>query len=326
MSADWIEASVVMPVLNGELHIGRQLAALARQDTDIRWELIVADNGSSDRTIELVRRTVAASPTLAARTLVVDASGGRGAAHARNTGVARARGGFLLFCDSDDVVGELWIDHMVRALRECPLVGGRVEHRTLNPDLADSERPQFQACALPTLQGRPWISSCNLGCDRGLFDELNGFDESLTHAFEDVDLGLRAFGRGIEPRFVPDAVIQYRHNVRRGSEAVRHAWRAGRASAEVVVAHSLTSPTVVDTARTWSRMLKATARQLVRSASPLKSLGSIVYVTSEAAQLSRTRAYWRCASTYTRLPGGWRGVQARRGRAIRAAASRRQRR
>jgi cellulose synthase/poly-beta-1,6-N-acetylglucosamine synthase-like glycosyltransferase len=58
--------SVVIPVLNGAATLGRQLEALAGQTYDQPWEIVVADNGSTDGTVELVEawtRPAAGAPT-----------------------------------------------------------------------------------------------------------------------------------------------------------------------------------------------------------------------------------------------------------------------
>ena len=47
--------SVVLAVRNEAEHIGAQLAALAGQRTDVPWELLVVDNGSTDGTTTAAR-------------------------------------------------------------------------------------------------------------------------------------------------------------------------------------------------------------------------------------------------------------------------------
>lgn len=48
------DLSVVICVLNGAHVIGEQLNALREQEADIRWEVVVADNGSTDDTLGVV--------------------------------------------------------------------------------------------------------------------------------------------------------------------------------------------------------------------------------------------------------------------------------
>ncbi|MFA7097562.1 MAG: glycosyltransferase, partial [Gammaproteobacteria bacterium] len=65
-----VKLSVIIPCLNAERTIGEQLAALAGQRWPERWEVIVADNGSTDGTLAVVRSFADRLPGLR----VVDAS------------------------------------------------------------------------------------------------------------------------------------------------------------------------------------------------------------------------------------------------------------
>src|SRR5215211_6374789 len=129
--------SVVIPVLNGEDHVGEQLAALASQIYSGPWELVVVDNGCSDRTIEIVRSSADMLPELR----IADARARRGLSHARNAGAAWARGDFLAYCDADDVVSAGWLKAMAEAAPHSDLVGGRNEWQELNDPTVIAWRP-----------------------------------------------------------------------------------------------------------------------------------------------------------------------------------------
>ena len=49
------EVSVIICTLNGADTISEALDSLAVQETDVEWELIVSDNGSTDDTRTIVR-------------------------------------------------------------------------------------------------------------------------------------------------------------------------------------------------------------------------------------------------------------------------------
>src|SRR5665213_4169463 len=97
--------SVVLPVRDGLPWLDEQLGALAAQHCDEPWEVVVADNGSSDASVALARDW--AERCAAMR--VLDASARVGPAAARNAGVMAARGELLAFCDADDVVQAGWL-------------------------------------------------------------------------------------------------------------------------------------------------------------------------------------------------------------------------
>ena len=211
---DTITVSVVMPAFNAAKTISRQLDALARQTTEVRWELIVADNGSTDTTAEVVSRWAGTVPALR----VVDASDGRGPSYARNFGARQATGELLLFCDADDVVDPGWIAAMVAAWRGgADLLGGRLDVETRNdPDVLMWRGP-IQDTGLPVAYGfMPYSISANFGCTAEAFRRFNGFDESILSASgEDVDICWRAQMQGYTLAFVPNAVVAYlfRHDL-----------------------------------------------------------------------------------------------------------------
>jgi glycosyltransferase involved in cell wall biosynthesis len=129
--------SVIVPVLNQERYLGAQLAALAGQTYRRAWELVVVDNGCTDGSIDVVERWRPSLPHL----VVVDASARRGLNRARNAGVAAAGGEFLAFCDADDVVEPGWLEALVEAARAADVVGGSLEHHSLNDALRLAWRP-----------------------------------------------------------------------------------------------------------------------------------------------------------------------------------------
>src|SRR5687767_10581339 len=112
-----------MPVLDGEAHIGDQLAALAAQTYRGDWELVVVDNGCTDRSMDIVREWEPRLPSVT----IVDATARRGLNRARNAGAAAARGDFLAFCDADDVATHGWLEAMAEGATGADMIGGRLE-------------------------------------------------------------------------------------------------------------------------------------------------------------------------------------------------------
>jgi glycosyltransferase involved in cell wall biosynthesis len=202
--------SVVIPCLNAEETIGEQLDALARQTWDQPWEVIVADNGSTDRTLAVVEEY--RDRTLDLR--VVDASRKPGAPFALNEGARVARGAALAFCDADDVVGEGWIAAMGTALAAHDLVAARQDATRLNPPWVREGRGEpAVARDLPRLPFPPYVphaASCGLGVGRDLHEAIGGFDES-TPILYDTDYCIRLQLAGAELHLASDAVVHYRY-------------------------------------------------------------------------------------------------------------------
>ncbi len=198
--------SVIIPVFNGAVLLGEQLSALAAQHFGAPWEVIVADNGSTDPGVLAVCTQFA---TLLALT-IVDASDRRGGAHARNVGAAHARGELLAFCDADDVVKPGWLQGLVDAAPGHDLVAGGLDYQVLN---AGIPMPEYWS-RVPTQLARklaylPSGSTCNLLVRREAFERLGGLCEDYAVS-EDVDFFWRAQLAGLDVGYAPDAQIGYR--------------------------------------------------------------------------------------------------------------------
>ena len=103
--------TVLIPVYNREEYIARALdSALAQDFAD--YEIVVVDDGSTDRTAEIVKRY-----EHKVRYLRADH---RGVAAARNLGFAEARGKYIAFLDSDDEVFPWWLRKTVALLARHP--------------------------------------------------------------------------------------------------------------------------------------------------------------------------------------------------------------
>lgn len=184
-----------------------QLDALAGQVAAPPFEVVLADNGSTDNT-----REIGLSYTDRLDLRVVDASQRVGVAHARNTGARAARGEFVVFCDADDMVSNRWVAEMTRSLQESDLVGGPLEFTTLSEPGAAHLRYQPPWDDLPvSMHYLPYANGGNLGIRRGVLEELGGFDTTFVRGHEEVDLAWRAQHSGFRIGFSPRAVAHIRH-------------------------------------------------------------------------------------------------------------------
>ena len=206
------EVSVVIPAHNAAATIESQLEALRGQGQGLAVEIIVIDNASKDDTAAIVRRCARDD----ARIRLVAAPAGRGAAYARNIGVAAARGELIACCDADDVVGEQWLEHLVAALGEHEYVGGPLEVDRLNEKWLADARGRWGALGPSQFGNIEFAHGCNLGIRRDTFRRAGGFDERLL-AGEEIDLALRVWKIGIRLHFVPGAVVHYRYRTTVGA-------------------------------------------------------------------------------------------------------------
>ena len=104
--------SVVMPAYNAQGWIAEAVDSVIAQSVD-DWELIVVDDGSTDRSAAIV-----ADYTDPRVRLLRQPNGGQSAA--QNRGLADARGEFVLFLDADDRLRPRALQHLVDILARRP--------------------------------------------------------------------------------------------------------------------------------------------------------------------------------------------------------------
>lgn len=243
MVGDLRAVTVIVPALNAAATIGTQLSALSAQTFEGSWEVIVADNGSTDDTREVVQGFAGQLPNLR----LIDASATRGAGAARNAAANDATGALLCFCDADDVVDEAWIESLVKASDYWDFIAGRLDVTSLN-----DSRTQLWS---PTPEGARqhesvrWAGSNNMAMTSALFAELGGFDPDYLKG-EDVDLSKRAIAAGHAIGFCPEALVSYRYrNTLRG--IAQQGYRTGRGGAQACRAGMRPNRSVQTTIKDW---------------------------------------------------------------------------
>lgn len=203
-----MKLSVIIPCFNAASTITVQLEALANQHWSEPWEVIVSDNGSTDETVATVEQYKEKLPNLR----IVDSSGRRGAAHARNVGALAAAGEALAFCDADDEVAPGWVAAMGEALSKYDFVACQREYNKLNEPWTLKYRELSQIDGLQEYTYPPYLphaSSSTLGVRRSVHEAIGGFDETLLR-LQDTDYCWRNQLAGTELHFVPEAVVHYR--------------------------------------------------------------------------------------------------------------------
>lgn len=205
--------SIVVCTSNRADSLRNTLAALDRVRIPRDWdgEIILVDNASTDNTAAVAR----------------DASHGRmnlryvyerkrGLSHARNAGVAHARGDFVLFTDDDALPAEDWIEQMVSALRQdgCDGVTGRfVPADYLSRSWATPMHRWWlgDSDVAETSSGGRELIGGNMGFRRSVFAHVRAFDPELGAGAlgfgEDTLFGWQMTHAGLGIGYAPGARV-----------------------------------------------------------------------------------------------------------------------
>ncbi len=225
--------SVVIPAHNAEATLERALAAAVAQDYPPgRYEIIVVDNGSADRTASIAARFAPRVRT------IYEAR--RGASAARNAGIRAARHPYLAFMDADCIPERSWLRELVAAATgpdAADFVGGRiVAHapRSAVETFAESIMDQERAIRF---YRPPSVVTANMIVRRDLFERIGLFDESLLRG-QDVDISFRAhFHHRATFAYAERAVVGHVHPATL-SALFRKGIQHGRAAAGVLGNHA----------------------------------------------------------------------------------------
>jgi glycosyltransferase involved in cell wall biosynthesis len=191
--------SAIIIVLNGEMYIAEAIDSVLAQDfTD--WELLVVDDGSTDRTRDIVQSYVDAQPDRV-RLLRHPDKGNHGMSATRNLSIAEARGEYIAFLDADDVWLPSKLAEQVQLLDSHPtaaLVYGRTliwngwDPSSGKQDFFYSlgveanalyEPPRLFLQLLENVHQTP--TTCNAMMRRDAILQVGGFDPSFRDMFED---------------------------------------------------------------------------------------------------------------------------------------------
>lgn len=212
--------SVVIAAYNAADTLGTQLEALVGQAPGLDWEVVLADNRSTDATVAVA---TAFADRLDLR--VVPAPAKANAAYARNVAVATCDAPWIAFVDADDQVAPDWVETIAHALSDHQFVAGRLDTQLLNSPAVIRSRPVPQSTGLqwwsvgPPL---PHAGGGNLGIHRSVYEAVGGFDEDLG-GLQDVDFCWRVQLAGVPLHFHPEATLHVRLR-----SSLRTMWRQGR--------------------------------------------------------------------------------------------------
>ena len=203
------------------------LESLTRQ-TDVNFETIVVDNGSSDGSADLAANNFGAR--------VIRNTRNHGFCAANNQGIAAARGDFIALLNNDAEAEPGWLAALHSACSKRPDVGmaaskilvwedpKRIDKvaQLIFPDGQNRGRGSGEVdCGqFDREEEAAWPDGCAAMYRKEMLDSIGGFDEDLFAYGDDAELGLRARIAGWTCIYAPGAVVRHHRGSTMGMDSV----------------------------------------------------------------------------------------------------------
>lgn len=178
---------------------------------DNRFELIIADDGSTDGTGELVNEYIGKVKF----PLNFHTQKNQGPGAARNMGIEKARGDFFIFIDSDCTVSPAWLSEIDQSLtsENADAFGGPDSYKKDFPPLLKAINYSMTSFLTTggirghnkQKLGKFYPRSFNMGLSREIYRKIGGFG-SLRHG-QDIEYSHRIIRSGAKVISIPEAVV-----------------------------------------------------------------------------------------------------------------------
>ncbi|KXX63332.1 glycosyltransferase [Marichromatium gracile] len=233
-----MDASIIVCTYNRADSLAETLDALAalRTPPGCDWEVVVVDNNSSDHTAALLRERAAGWSRLRAVS-----EPRQGLSHARNQGIASARGEVLLFTDDDVLPEPDWLEQVLDGLERerADACGGYIApiwERPPPPWLS----ARFHGFLAVRMDERgPFVFTpgdsppygANMAFRRTVFERVGGFDVNrgrkgaVLASGEDGELFERVLAAGMRVVWLPRARVHHKVEAFRLERRYFRRWR-----------------------------------------------------------------------------------------------------
>lgn len=212
---------ILMASFNGEKYISEQIASLASQDYP-NWTLSVSDDGSSDRTVSIVK-DLAKKDTRIQLSLNDEVFGSASGNFFALLEASRSE--YVMFCDQDDVWDPSKISKSMEAMRKAELLHGegipvlvfsdsKVVDRNLNliePSFVDCLAWDPRSLTLTQLACHNVVQGCTMLMNRALVDLAVSAKPPASCPMHDWWTALLAFSAG-HVSYVDDRLVEYRQH------------------------------------------------------------------------------------------------------------------
>jgi glycosyltransferase involved in cell wall biosynthesis len=222
------ELSLVICTRNRAARLAETLKRASAMQTQLKWELVIVDNESTDTTGAVVAE-FAATCDLPVQVIV---KSGRGVSGAKNAGWQAARSAIVVCIDDDCYPEEDYLDSIFECFSKDPklgFVGGRI----LLHDPTDRRitiQESLQPLSLPPGSFIPpgLIQGANVAYRRAALVEVGGFDPwfgaGALYSGDETELMARISAAGWNGAYDPKPVVYHHH----GRKTANDEWRLMR--------------------------------------------------------------------------------------------------
>jgi GT2 family glycosyltransferase len=232
-----LQSSIIIPVWNQWEYTNNCINALLKTVSPESTEIIVVDNGSSDKTIQELQKFSAKFNYFK----IIRNQQNLGFAKACNQGGHSASGEYLIFLNNDTVPNQRWLENLIEAVKIDPAIGGAgslllypngtIQHAgmgLLHHQMIATDSKIMGPLSLPYhlwkgeqpaatikhgYQIVPALTGACLLIPKKYFIEIGGFDENFKNGFEDIDLCFRLRSKGLKMLFCPFSVLTHFESV-----------------------------------------------------------------------------------------------------------------
>lgn len=223
--------SVIVPVYNDPIGLKDTLDSLVKQDfPENSFEIIIADNGSTDHTLSIINRFTRKYPETIR---MVQEKQIRSSYAARNKGIRAARGLVICFIDADMSVKNDWLSNIKKFFNDNNLVymGCKVEVILTKRTLSGLYNKMLAFPVEFYISELNFAPTCCLTVLKEIFSMVGLFNENLISG-GDHEFGNRVSDAGHKMHFEPD--LEMRHPARYTlKQLLKKSFRIGRGSKQM---------------------------------------------------------------------------------------------
>jgi|25_taG_2_1085351.scaffolds.fasta_scaffold01073_3 hypothetical protein len=193
--------SIIIPCYNDDRYISNSINSALKQ-TYVRKEIIVIDDGSSEKTKSILR-------SLESQIDLLITQENQGVVAARNNGISKAKGEFILTLDSDDYFDPEFVIKAVDILEQNPQIGMVTCHATIvrNGKKIMVQRPQKRTRNNIIFENGVYAS---LLFRKQCWVQVNGYDSNMKLGYEDWEFNISVMAAGWGIYTIQEELFFYR--------------------------------------------------------------------------------------------------------------------